>query len=106
MHTSVGSATKTGLVRLCHQSSQESWPCFSISKACPDCIDEASSGGNGDRIWRREVWMDNKIRHYSDEEIDISFDARRCIHAEECVHGLPVVFETARRPWVLPNAAS
>ena len=50
--------------------------------------------------------MDNKIRHYSDEEIDISFDARRCIHAEECVHGLPVVFETARRPWVLPNAAS
>ena len=33
------------------------------------------------------------VLHYADEEIDISYDAHRCIHAAECVHGLPAVFE-------------
>jgi CDGSH-type Zn-finger protein/uncharacterized Fe-S cluster protein YjdI len=50
--------------------------------------------------------MSNTIRHYTDDKIDISYEARRCIHAAECVHGLPVVFDTARRPWILPNAAN
>src|SRR5688572_27767832 len=45
------------------------------------------------------------IRHYTDERIDVSYDATRCIHAAECVHGLPAVFDTARRPWILPSAA-
>ena len=44
-----------------------------------------------------------KIRHYVDERIDVSYDATRCIHAAECVHGLPTVFDTARRPWILPS---
>jgi uncharacterized Fe-S cluster protein YjdI len=30
----------------------------------------------------------------------------RCIHAAECVRGLPAVFDTALRPWILPTAAS
>jgi CDGSH-type Zn-finger protein/uncharacterized Fe-S cluster protein YjdI len=50
--------------------------------------------------------MNNTIRHYADDKIDISYDARRCIHAAECVRGLPVVFDTERRPWILPSAAS
>jgi CDGSH-type Zn-finger protein/uncharacterized Fe-S cluster protein YjdI len=50
--------------------------------------------------------MNETIRHYADDEIDISYDARRCIHAAECVRGLPVVFDTARRPWILPTAAN
>ncbi len=45
------------------------------------------------------------IRHYADERIDVSYDATRCIHAAECVHGLPAVFDTARRPWILPSGA-
>jgi CDGSH-type Zn-finger protein/uncharacterized Fe-S cluster protein YjdI len=49
--------------------------------------------------------MNDKVRHYADEEIDISYDARRCIHAAECLRGLPAVFDTARRPWVLPAGA-
>src|SRR5262245_14863088 len=53
-----------------------------------------------------EQLMSNTIRHYTDDKIDISYDARRCIHAAECVHGLPVVFDTGRRPWILPNAAN
>jgi uncharacterized Fe-S cluster protein YjdI/CDGSH-type Zn-finger protein len=51
------------------------------------------------------VLTDN-LRHYANETIDISYDARRCIHAAECVRGLPAVFDTSRRPWILPDAAS
>ena len=46
------------------------------------------------------------LRHYTSEAIDITYDARRCIHAAECVRGLPAVFDTDRRPWILPSASS
>jgi CDGSH-type Zn-finger protein/uncharacterized Fe-S cluster protein YjdI len=49
--------------------------------------------------------MSDKVRHYADEEIDITYDSRRCIHAAECIRGLPAVFNTARRPWILPTGA-
>jgi NTE family protein len=40
------------------------------------------------------------VRHYDAENITISYDAKRCIHAEECVRGLPRVFDPGRRVWV------
>ena len=48
----------------------------------------------------------DKIRHYADDDIDISYDVRRCIHAAECIRGLPAVFDSGRRPWIMPSAAS
>lgn len=36
----------------------------------------------------------------------IRFEPKRCIHAEECVHGLPDVFERHRRPWIDPDKGS
>lgn len=50
--------------------------------------------------------MPRKIRSYESEEITVDFDAKRCIHAEECVHGLPDVFDAERRPWVDPTRAT
>lgn len=47
----------------------------------------------------------SKVRGYDGETIRVTFDARRCIHAAECVRGLPSVFDTARKPWVDPNGA-
>ena len=47
----------------------------------------------------------DKVRRYADEDIEIRYDVRRCIHAAECVHGLPTVFDAARRPWITPAAA-
>ncbi|MEV5978489.1 (4Fe-4S)-binding protein [Streptomyces sp. NPDC052114] len=44
-------------------------------------------------------------RPYRGNAITVTFDAGRCIHAAECVRGLPRVFDTARRPWILPDAA-
>ena len=46
------------------------------------------------------------LRHYTSDAIDVSYDAERCIHAAECLRGLPEVFDTGRRPWILPSAAS
>ncbi len=50
--------------------------------------------------------MKSKPRSYHGAGITVSYDARRCIHAQECVHGLPEVFDPERRPWVDPDGAS
>jgi CDGSH-type Zn-finger protein/ferredoxin/uncharacterized Fe-S cluster protein YjdI len=42
----------------------------------------------------------HKLRRYDAEDITISYDVKRCIHAEECVRGLPQVFDPGRRVWV------
>ncbi len=42
---------------------------------------------------------------YTGDKVDVSFDAAVCEHAAECVRGLPAVFDTQRRPWILPDGA-
>ena len=49
--------------------------------------------------------MKSKILHYSGEKASVSYDVRRCIHAAECVHGLPDVFDPGRKPWIDPDRA-
>ena len=49
--------------------------------------------------------MKPKILHYSGEKVAVSYDVRRCIHAAECVHGLPEVFDPGRKPWIDPDRA-
>ena len=39
-------------------------------------------------------------KRYSSETIDVYFDPRTCIHAAECVRGLPAVFVPTARPWI------
>jgi len=48
---------------------------------------------------------DSTRKRYTGAAIDVSFDPMRCRHAAECVRGLPGVFDTRRRPWILPDAA-
>ncbi|WP_222433283.1 (4Fe-4S)-binding protein [Planomicrobium sp. CPCC 101079] len=40
---------------------------------------------------------------YTGEEINVSFTPALCIHAAECVKGHPQVFDTKRRPWIIPD---
>ena len=47
-----------------------------------------------------------KIYAYEGEAVLIEYEARRCIHAAECVKGLPGVFERDRRPWIAPDRGS
>jgi CDGSH-type Zn-finger protein/uncharacterized Fe-S cluster protein YjdI len=42
-------------------------------------------------------------KEYRSAEITVAFDPGRCIHSEECVHNLPEVFDTKKRPWIQPQ---
>ena len=50
--------------------------------------------------------MPDRIKSYDSGSIRVTYDAVRCIHAAECVEGLPAVFDPNRRPWIDPNRAS
>ena len=39
--------------------------------------------------------MIETVRHYASEAIDVTYEARRCLHAAECLGGLPAVSNTA-----------
>jgi uncharacterized Fe-S cluster protein YjdI len=41
---------------------------------------------------------------YTGTHLDVTFDLDVCIHAGECVRRLPAVFDTGRKPWILPDA--
>lgn len=45
-----------------------------------------------------------KKEYYSDD-IVVTYDVKRCIHAAECIRGLPAVFDTKKRPWIQPDQA-
>jgi uncharacterized Fe-S cluster protein YjdI len=44
-------------------------------------------------------------RPYTGEGVTVYFDARRCLHAAECVRGLPSVFDAKQRPWIRADGA-
>jgi uncharacterized Fe-S cluster protein YjdI len=50
--------------------------------------------------------MNEDVHQYHGEEIDVSYDVNRCIHAKECVRGLSDVFDPDERPWIDPDEAS
>lgn len=43
---------------------------------------------------------DERGRHYDAEGITVFFNARKCVHSGVCLRGLPLVFDTSRRPWI------
>jgi uncharacterized Fe-S cluster protein YjdI len=45
-------------------------------------------------------------KDYVGEAVTVSFDPAVCIHAANCVKGLPAVFDTRQRPWIQPDGAS
>lgn len=48
----------------------------------------------------------SNIQEEAGDKIIVRYIAKRCIHAAECVKGLPKVFDIHRKPWIDPNAAS
>lgn len=47
--------------------------------------------------------MESKIYSYSSDHVEVTWDKKRCIHAKECVHGLPEVFDISKKQWIDPN---
>lgn len=50
--------------------------------------------------------MAEKFKKYAGKEIDVEFSGARCIHAAECVHGLPEVFNPDAKPWIKPDGGN
>lgn len=42
---------------------------------------------------------------YANDEIAVTYDPDVCIHAGNCVKGLPAVFDLSRDPWIDPSGA-
>lgn len=49
--------------------------------------------------------MKSKELTYEGKAATVTYDLARCIHAGECVRGLPEVFDPDKRPWVQPDNA-
>ncbi|MEO8752096.1 MAG: CDGSH iron-sulfur domain-containing protein [Casimicrobiaceae bacterium] len=49
---------------------------------------------------------EDKVHRYESSEANVTWDAARCIHAAECVRGLPAVFDPAAKPWIRPESAA
>jgi uncharacterized Fe-S cluster protein YjdI len=45
-------------------------------------------------------------KHYPAGDVVVSYDPDVCIHAAECVRGLPKVFDPQARPWIRPENAA
>lgn len=43
---------------------------------------------------------------YRGSKIEVTYDEDVCIHAGECVGGLPHVFDVTKDPWITPDGAS
>jgi uncharacterized Fe-S cluster protein YjdI/CDGSH-type Zn-finger protein len=40
-------------------------------------------------------------RVYANDSIEVTWEPAFCIHAAECLRGLPAVFDSRRRPWII-----
>jgi len=40
------------------------------------------------------------MKEYTNKEIKVFWDAEKCIHAGECIRGLPEVFDRQSTPWI------
>ena len=46
------------------------------------------------------------MQEYRKGDLVVRYDAAICIHAGECIRGLPSVFNLSNKPWVDVNGAS
>ncbi|MFC3881438.1 (4Fe-4S)-binding protein [Algoriphagus namhaensis] len=45
-------------------------------------------------------------KEYSNGEVTITWEPKKCIHAANCVKGLPGVFDANKKPWINAQGAS
>lgn len=50
--------------------------------------------------------MNANPNEFSNEDITVTFNPRKCINAEKCAKGLPGVFRQAVIPWIKLDGAS
>jgi uncharacterized Fe-S cluster protein YjdI len=45
------------------------------------------------------------MQDYENDKLVVRYNPSVCIHAGECVRGLPTVFNLSRKPWIDVNGA-
>jgi CDGSH-type Zn-finger protein/uncharacterized Fe-S cluster protein YjdI len=45
------------------------------------------------------------VKHYAGEQLDVTWDSRLCMHAQNCVKAAGDVFKNGRHPWCDPDIA-
>lgn len=50
--------------------------------------------------------METLVNEYTNGEITVTYEPRKCIHAENCAQGLSEVFRTTVIPWIDMDAAT
>ena len=46
------------------------------------------------------------MQEYRNDKLVVHYDPKICIHAGECVRGLPSVFNVSKKPWIDISGAS
>jgi uncharacterized Fe-S cluster protein YjdI len=46
------------------------------------------------------------MQEYRNDKLIVRYDPKVCIHAGECVRGLPSVFNVSKKPWIDVSGAS
>lgn len=74
------------------------------SSAKPYCDGSHTKNGFSGQ---RSIPCQKKQKNFerSDQSLIVFFDSTLCAHIEECVKGLPAVFDTNSKPWINPNNA-
>ncbi|WP_431559480.1 (4Fe-4S)-binding protein [Methyloceanibacter sp.] len=49
---------------------------------------------------------DAPMPEYRNDKVVVRYDPKICIHAGECVRGLPSVFNVSKKPWIDVSGAS
>jgi uncharacterized Fe-S cluster protein YjdI/CDGSH-type Zn-finger protein len=49
---------------------------------------------------RGEARYESGLRRFASDRIAVTWEPAYCIHAAECLRGLPQVFDAWRRPWI------
>jgi uncharacterized Fe-S cluster protein YjdI len=44
--------------------------------------------------------MKTTTKTYTVEDLTVKWEPHKCIHSAICFHGLPMVFDPRKRPWV------
>lgn len=45
------------------------------------------------------------MQEYKNDELTVRYEPSVCIHAGDCVRGLPAVFDISKKPWINVNGA-
>ncbi len=50
--------------------------------------------------------MKNVTKTYQKDDLIVKWQPHKCIHSAICFHGLPMVFDPRRKPWISMDGAN